>query len=205
MSVIQNIRDKYARWAVIAIALSLLGFILMDALSGKTNMFGNNGPGTTLGKVNGKEIEYVAFAQQVQDQEEMARQQGYQVDENQRQQLMASLWEQEVTNIIMAEEYEKLGLTVTDKEMRSVLISNPPDQLKQRYTDETGNFNAAGAQQEINNMLKDPRQKEQVRNYLLMKKYTAMLTNTVNVPKWLVEKKNADQSLMAKVFAEEPL
>ncbi len=199
MSVIQNIRDKYARWAVIAIALSLLGFILMDALAGKTNMFGNNGPGTTLGKVNGKEIEYVAFAQQVQEQEEMARQQGYQVDENQRQQLMASLWEQEVTNIIMAEEYEKLGLTVTDKEMRSVLISNPPDQLRQRYTDETGNFNTAAAQQEINNMLRDPRQKEQVRNYLLMKKYTAMLTNTVNVPKWLVEKKNADQSLLANI------
>ena len=31
MSIIQKIRDKYARIAVIAIALALLGFILMDA------------------------------------------------------------------------------------------------------------------------------------------------------------------------------
>ena len=35
MSVIQDIRDKYARWAVIAIAVALLGFILMDALAGR--------------------------------------------------------------------------------------------------------------------------------------------------------------------------
>ena len=199
MSVIQKIRDKYARWAVVAIALSLLGFIMMDAFAGRGSMFGGDGPGNTLGKVNGKEIDYMSFQQQVQDQEEMARQQGYNIDETQRQQLMSSLWEQEVTNIIMTEEYEKLGLTVTDKEMRTVLIANPPEQLKQRYTDENGNFNTAAAQQEINTMLKDAKQKEQIRNFLLMRKYSALIANTVHIPKWLVEKKNADQSLMAKL------
>ena len=199
MSLIQDIRDKYARWAVIAIGLSLLGFIMMDAFAGRTGMFSDSGPGTTLGKVNGKKIEHMAFAQQVQEQEDMARQQGYAIDENQRQQLMASLWEQEVMNVVMEEEYEKLGLTVTDREMRTSLVSNPPDQLRQRYTDENGVFNTAAATQEVNNLLKDPRQKVQIRNFLLMKKYMAMLTNTVHVPQWFLEKKNADNSLIARL------
>ena len=52
MSVIQKIRDKYARWAVIAIGISLVGFLLMDAFAGRTGLFSESGPGKTLGKVN---------------------------------------------------------------------------------------------------------------------------------------------------------
>ena len=35
MSVIQSIREKYAKWAVVAIALALLGFILTDYFQAK--------------------------------------------------------------------------------------------------------------------------------------------------------------------------
>jgi len=197
MSIIQRIRDKGALISAIIIGVSLVGFLLMDAFAGKTGLFSGNGPGSDLGKVNGKSIDYLAFTQQVQEQENMARQRGYNIDESQRQQLIASLWEQEVANIIMADEYKKLGLEVTDKELRTGLITNPPDELRQRYTDESGNFNATAAQQEVNTMLKDEKQKEQIRNYLLMKKYSALISNSVNVPKWLLEKKNADNSLLA--------
>ncbi len=67
MSVIQSIRDKYARWAVVAIALALLGFILMDAFAGG-NVFGGNS--TTIGKVNGKEIDYIDFEKKIKVQVE---------------------------------------------------------------------------------------------------------------------------------------
>ena len=70
MSVIQNIRDKYAKVAVIAIALALLGFIMMDAFSGGGNPFEGNA--TTLGSINGKKIDYVDFANKVKAQEDMA-------------------------------------------------------------------------------------------------------------------------------------
>jgi hypothetical protein len=36
MSIIQDIRDKYARISVIAIALALIGFILTDYVRGET-------------------------------------------------------------------------------------------------------------------------------------------------------------------------
>ena len=42
MSIIQDIRDKYARISVIAIALALIGFILTDYVKGKDR---GRGPG----------------------------------------------------------------------------------------------------------------------------------------------------------------
>jgi peptidyl-prolyl cis-trans isomerase D len=50
MSVIQQIRDK-AAWLVFGlIALSLVGFLLMDAFVGRSRFFGSNS--TTLGSVD---------------------------------------------------------------------------------------------------------------------------------------------------------
>ena len=88
MSVIQQIRDKYARVAVVAIAVSLLGFILMDAFSGRSSLGGNS---TTIGKINGKEIDYIDFERKVKAQEEMAKQQGYDMGEGGRQQVIQSI------------------------------------------------------------------------------------------------------------------
>ncbi len=68
MSVIQSIRDKYAKWAVVAIALSLLGFIMMDAFSGGSSMLGGNS--TTLGKINGEKVEVQEFENKVKMEEE---------------------------------------------------------------------------------------------------------------------------------------
>ncbi|RYZ44643.1 MAG: peptidylprolyl isomerase, partial [Chitinophagaceae bacterium] len=66
MSLIQNIRDKYARVAVVAIGLALLGFILMDAFAGGGGgLFG--GPDTTIGKINGDKIEADGFMRRVSE------------------------------------------------------------------------------------------------------------------------------------------
>ena len=90
MSVIQQIRDKYARIAVIAIALALLGFILMDALAGRGSVLGGND--TTLGKINGKKIEYDQFNRRVSDYTKRQGQNG----ENATQQVVNGLWQQEI-------------------------------------------------------------------------------------------------------------
>ena len=61
MSLIQDIRDKYAKISVIAIALALIGFILTDYFSGKGRM-GSGGRPTSAGTVNGKSIDIDKFA-----------------------------------------------------------------------------------------------------------------------------------------------
>ena len=89
MSVIQKIRDKYARWAVVAIALSLLGFIMMDAFAGRGSIF--SGQSTTVGKINGKKIDYQDFAKKVEATEKFQRdQQGGDLGEAGRQQVVQS-------------------------------------------------------------------------------------------------------------------
>src|SRR5579875_2812450 len=146
MSVIQQIRDKYARIAVIAIAVSLLGFIMMDAFTGRGRLFSGNA--TTIGKVNGKKIDYADFEHRVKAQEDMARQQGYDVSGDAgRQQLIESIWNQEVDQTIMGEQYNELGLAVGKKELNDLLFgNNPPQDLKQRFTDQqTGQYNALAA------------------------------------------------------------
>ena len=76
MSIIQDIRDKYAKVAVVAIALALIGFILTDYFSGR----GGGGRVTgskSLGSVNGKTVNADDFARKVQQAEANMRSQGY--------------------------------------------------------------------------------------------------------------------------------
>lgn len=209
MSVIQKIRDKYARWAVIAIALSLLGFIMMDAFAGRGSLFGNRS--TTVGKINGKKIDYQDFERKVEATEKFQRdQQGGDLGEAGRQQIVQSLWDQEVNDVVLTKQYNELGLTVSEKELRDILFgANPPQDLKQRFTDPaTGVYNGVQAQQFINQIKKQGTQqdKDQLNQYLeslekdrLMTKYTSLLANSIYFPKWLLEKRNVDNSLMAKV------
>lgn len=142
MSVIQQIRDKYARWAVVAIAVSLLGFILMDAFAGRTSVFGGNN--TTLGAINGKDIDVQEFEQKVKTQEASAQQQGYAMGEEGRQQIIESVWNGEVDRALLQNEADKLGLAIGKKEINDILFgANPPQDIKQGFTDpQTGQFNS---------------------------------------------------------------
>ena len=204
MSVIQKIRDKYARWAVIAIAVSLIGFILMDAFSGRAGIFNGRGS-NTIGKVSGTSIDRVDFDRKMQIF-------GAKVPEEQRAGLIQNLWDYEVNRILVSKEAEKLGLTVTDKEMKDVLYgNNPPQFLAEVFTDRTsGKFDAITAQQQVNQLLKKgaPGQQDYdyitanidlVKNQKLMSKYMSLLTNSVYFPKWYLEKKNIDNSLLGKM------
>ncbi len=208
MSVIQSIRDKYARVSVIAIVVALLGFILMDAFTGRSNLFGGND--TTLGTINGEKVEYADFARKVKAQEDQAQAQGYQMNDATRQQVIESVWNSEVDRAVLSDELDELGLTVGKKELNDVLFgANPPQDLKQGFSDpQTGAYNALGAQQYFANLKKSgtPEQKAQMNSYLesieyqqLASKYAALLSGSVYYPKWFVEKQAADNGLMARV------
>src|SRR5688572_12726780 len=112
MSVIQSIREKYAKWAVVAIALALLGFILTDYFQAKERM----GPGdsTTLGTVNGKKIDWNNFELKLkginEETQRNARSMGRQVSEAEVQQNNEQLWNNEVEQIIMVPEFKKAGI-----------------------------------------------------------------------------------------------
>jgi peptidyl-prolyl cis-trans isomerase D len=209
MSFIQDIREKYSRPAVIIIALALLGFILMDALVGRTSLF-SGGPSNNVGKVNGERIGITEFDKKVQQQESYMAQQGYPEGEALRSQAIETVWNQEIYRVLMTDETDKLGIQVGKKEINEILFGpDAPEDLKRQFTDpQTGQYNPNEAIRKINEMKRKgtAAEKESFNLYITQlemqrkfDKYNALLSNSINFPRWLLEKQNIDNSLMGKI------
>ena len=211
MSVIQSIREKYAKWAVVAIALALLGFILTDYFQAKERM--GRGNSSTLGTVNGKKIDWPNFEAKLkglnEESQRNARSQGLQASEEELQQNNDRLWNNEVEQIIMEPEFKKVGIDVGKREFTDWLFgSNPPTDMRRIFSDQQGNYDAAGAQAQINNIKRtgEQAQKDQLDDFLgaleynkKLQKFNSLLTSSVYYPKWFIEKQNAEAAGLAKV------
>jgi len=210
MSIIQDIRDKYARVAVVMIALALLGFILTDYVAGKNRGGYGGGRSNSVGTVNGKKISFDYFDSKVKQQLANMKQQGYPESPALNQQANDQTWNEEITQILLSGEFGKLGMRIGKKELGDILYGpNAPEDLKKQFIDEaTGQYNAVKAKQEIDQMLRKgtAEQKNNFNTYLqqleqqrMSEKYFSLLANSINFPRWFLEKQNADNSLMAKI------
>ena len=218
MSIIQVIREK-AAWLVFGlIALSLVGFLLMDAFVGKSRLFGNRS--TVVGTINGEKIEYADFQKQVSEQEDRYKAQGYPVNEGMQQNIRDNVWKQMIEDAILSEDVSALGLDVSDKEINDMLVGpNAIPDIKQAFTDpKTGIFDAQAAAAQINQLRtiyksgakKNDKNFDGARRFFeesmpqiikmrLREKYTALLANSSYVPKWMIEKMNADNTQLAAI------
>jgi len=208
MSIIQDIRDKYAKLTVVLIALALVGFILTDYFAGKSRgMMG--GPSNTVGVVNGKKILFEDFSKKVTQAEENMKAQGYPAAAA-SQQALEQAWTQEISQALLSEEFGRLGIDVGKKELGDILYGqNAPQEIKQQFTDEkTGQFNAVLAKQNIDQKLKKGTEEEksnisayinQLVNLRMADKYFSLMSGTINYPKWMIENQNADNAKMARI------
>lgn len=198
MSLIQRVRDKGA-WILFGfIALALIAFILQDGV----RRGGQASRSTTIGKVNGDNIDRADFEEKLALQERMYASQGAQ-----RDQLIGSLWNQEIERVVLGQEFDKLGLQVSPKELSDILFGdNSP--LRQEFSDpKTGEFRANDARQAfaqikksknadqikmINSVYINPSIEQTLRN-----KYQNLLLQAAYVPKWMLEKQQADNNAVA--------
>lgn len=209
MSIIQTIRERGAVISVVIIALSLLGFIAMDAFSGRSNFFG--GQSTTVGRVNGKKIDLDDFQKSLAAQEQNLQQQGYPSGDALRQRALEDVWNQQVYKVVIEDELNKLGIDVSQKELNNSILfgPNPSEEFKRQFTDpQTGQFDPVAASAQVKNIMKNgtPEQKAAVNSFIeqleltrKLEKYNSMLINSSNAPKWLLEKQNVDASQLATV------
>lgn len=210
MSLIQDIRDKYAKISVIAIALALIGFILTDYFSGKGRMAGGGRP-TSAGTVNGKSIDIEQFQKTVDQSESGLKQQGY-PEAMAKQQALEQAWNQEVNRILFGDEFDKLGMRIGKRERGDILYGpNAPEDIRKAGTDEnTGQFDPLKAKQAVDQMMKNKQvpqaQKDQFNDYINQlelqrkaEKFAAMFTNSANFPRWFIEKQTADNSLTGNI------
>ncbi len=216
MSVIQSIQEKYAKLMAIIIAVALMIFVVMLAFENGGSLFRGNS--TTVGRVNGTKIDYNEFYQKVQQQEaNIAAQYGGSMPEGMRPQAVESAWNSEVNEILLDEELDKLGITVGKRELGDLLYGpNGPEEFKRipGFTDTlTGQYNGQFAKTQIDALLRlkkgTPEQLQQRDQFIafiqyqerkrMSDKYSALLTNSINFPKWFVEKQIADNSQLATI------
>jgi peptidyl-prolyl cis-trans isomerase D len=210
MAIIQTIRDKYAKLAVIAIALCIIGFILMDASVGRSRLFSGPGGGNTIGSVNGKKIKIDEFRKLVDAyQRNIEAQQPGVAGDAKTGQAVEMVWNNEVNKIILDDEMAKLGIAITENERADMIAGERPLQQAQQYLTQQGQpYNGAQALQTVNQIKRgnNAAQKTQLNELLnyfdrvrLEEKYNSLFSGSANVPRWIIEAENADASRIASV------
>lgn len=211
MQIIQTIRDKGAAIIIGVIALSLIGFLLMDAKPGGNGFF--NSLNNSLGKVNGAAIERADFDKKFNYAYAQAQQQSAQTGQNPNgDQIREQVWNQMVNEGIFYAEAAKLGIEFTGKELSAVLYSNdqsnPLMQDQSMVDPATGRLDPAKVANAINVIKKAKgEQFDNINNQMLEPqrltsvsgKYFALLNASGYYPSWMKEKDNAEAKNFANI------
>ena len=198
MSIIQSIRDKGAWLIGGIIALALIAFILQDGLNRRGSLSGNS---SNIGKVNGIAIDKAEFDKKVENATKSNQQQ--------RETVIGQLWNQEVNKILLEQEFDKLGLACTDKQL-SEEIFKPNSPLMGEFRDpKTGIADVEKAKQAFAQFKKSAKEEdkknifegviEPTRLQAKYAKYNNLISQAAYAPKWLVEKQQADANSFATV------
>lgn len=210
MQIIQTIRDKGAAIVIAVIALSLIGFLLMDANQGGGKFFGSIS--TKVGKVNGDAIELSEFnyrLRQMEDQE--AQRTGQRPAGIRSYQMRDQMWNQLVAERIFYAEAKKLGIELTSAELSHIFMSNDPSnpllQEKSLVDPTSGKLNKEEARKALNNVKKFKGEQREMVNVQMIDplrlstavaKYTGLMNASAYYPSWM-EKKDTKET---KEFAQ---
>ncbi|MEO6719942.1 MAG: SurA N-terminal domain-containing protein [Ferruginibacter sp.] len=207
MQIIQNIREKGAAIVIGVIALSLIGFILMDAKPGSNGgIFGGNN-GSKIGEINGETIEANDFNARVKRMED---QYGGRVSGSQTYEIRQNVWDQLVAEKVLVKEFDKLGLSFSPKEMSSIMFSeDAPYTLKQAFTDKaTGQYDIAKVQEWWQRAKKSKGEEremvetqvvEPMKLQALYNKYSSMIAASAYYPKWMQQKESTENKTFANI------
>ena len=205
MQIIQKIRDKGAAIVIAVIALSLIGFILMDANLGSSRMSASGA--SSIGEINGATVDSKEFQDKVKQIED---QYGGRISGSQVYMLRQSAWDQMVAEKVLGAEFEKLGLLFSPKELSSIIFSNDaPQSLKQAFTDKTtGIYDIAKVQQWWQSAKKfKGEQREAIESQVVepikiqaqYTKYSGLIAASGYYPTWMKEKETADGKAFANI------
>lgn len=213
MAVIQKIRDKYAKLAGFVIALALVGFILMDAATGRFgDLFGND---SSVASVNGNDIDYRDYTARIQEYESLYELLGNRIDDNTRAQIHDQVLREMIHEKLVGEDAEDLGLTVTKEEEKEMISGANPDPLVMQFpyfkNPETGQFDHnALIQFETNKLdLSNPQaqkameQWQQMKNYIrrsrLTQKYNSLFAGAAYTPKFITDRQAKEQNYIGSI------
>ncbi|MER3328026.1 MAG: SurA N-terminal domain-containing protein, partial [Candidatus Kapaibacterium sp.] len=201
-------------WILTAFAVVFILFMaLADADIGGLTSATNNPQTMAIAVVNGEEIKYIDYEKNVTQEIENKRQQNPDAPIDEKQ-VRTQMWSTMINGQIVEQYSKKVGAYVTDEVVAFELLNNPPDFMKQRFTDSAGNFQSqtyielltdpqAFYTQRAPDM--DPAEKQKalkqfrdeinmITAYLKDQKQQQLLTNAVNTSTGIVSKTFARQS-----------
>lgn len=102
-----------------------------------------------IGSVNGRDISYKEFETELTQQLDLQKAQRPDMPEEMEGQIREGVWDRFVSDALTNALLAKLGVEVSDEEVRDILIENPPAYLRRQFTDSLGNFDLASYQNVI--------------------------------------------------------
>jgi len=133
MAVITKIRDRYAKLAGAVIGLSLVAFIISEGVSGSfQSLFSND---SAVAKVDGEAIEVREFTQMANDYVALSElfRRGQSMTEEEKAQIHQQVLEQLISERLIAAECKKLGIVVSDAEVKEMIGGQNPDPTIQQF------------------------------------------------------------------------
>lgn len=152
MATLEKIRSKSILLFTVII-VALLAFILGDLFTSGRSLFGN---GTTVAEIGDHKVDIQEYQYQLSIASQEAQQQGMQTSP---ELLQAQVAQRMLFESMMNEEIDKLGITITPKELNFVISQNP--QLAQ-YIDAINNPNKYQIPAEMREQLKNELKKFEV-------------------------------------------
>lgn len=122
------------------IAVLFAGFMILSDtdLSSLTGSQQRN-PNSPVAVVNGEGISSIEYEQRIREYVEQMRAQNpdQEIDD---EQIRDQMWAQMVDEVILRQQMAKMGLSVTDEQIREIMLNAPPEGLQQAFRDSTGQF-----------------------------------------------------------------
>ena len=191
MGIMGFLRDRMGKILAITIGFALLAFIVGEVIKSGGSFFKDDR--NMLGEVGGEKVAYDEFNKKVEQNSAQFRQQSGQSALS--PQILAyvqeNTWNQYVSQLILQKEVEKIGLSVGDAEVKSMISGNNPNpQIIQAFGDpKTGQLD----RNRLNNFLSQlptlsPDVQKQWQDFgdqmidaKLSEKYVSMVTNGLYV------------------------
>jgi peptidyl-prolyl cis-trans isomerase D len=165
-------------------------FLLMIIFEwgGQGQLFQKSGPdGETAGMVNGQKITIKELDDEKATGIENAKAQAKKTDltEPEIAQAEEQAWQNLVTRALIRVDMQKLGITVTDQEIRDRVYENPPEFARRQFTDSLGQFHQQDYLAAIRNPKNDTIVRKALidptREQLLFSKWQNIITASVRV------------------------
>lgn len=194
MAVIGKIR-QHSILLIVVIGVALAAFVLGDLFQG-----GGRAPERNIGKVNGEDINIMEFNRRFEENADATRQQmqSERLSQDDLFRIRENTWNQLLQDIILGEQFDRLGLTVTTAELfDQVQGPDPHPAIIQNFTNpETGQYDRSGVLeylQNLDNMPLDARRQwlifeRYIKEDRLTTKYNNLITKAYYTPTQLARK-----------------